>query len=110
MIPLAIAIGIIEDKIANDLTGNKSTKEHLEELKEKFKEKAKNKYSVDIELIRPITQIDKNGDLHNIDHFLFGDVSRVEESENFFIVYTGSEKEYLDICNIQRISVKVVEE
>ena len=36
MIPLAIAIGIIEDKIANDLTGNKSTKEHLEELKEKF--------------------------------------------------------------------------
>ena len=83
---------------------------HQLEKAELRSEKAKNKYSVDIELIRPITQIDKNGDLHNIDHFLFGDVSRVEESENFFIVCTGNEKEYLDICNIQRISIRVVGE
>ena len=44
MIPIAIAIGIIEDKIANDLTGNKTTKQHLEELKHKLKDyKAKPK-------------------------------------------------------------------
>ena len=36
MIPLAIARGIIEDKIANDLTGNKTTKEHLEDIKHKL--------------------------------------------------------------------------
>ena len=48
MIPLAIAIGIIEDKIANDLTGNKSTKEHLEELKEKFIHHKPKKYLVGI--------------------------------------------------------------
>ena len=38
MIPIAIAIGIIEDKIANDLTGSKTTKEHLEDIKHKLKD------------------------------------------------------------------------
>lgn len=37
MIPLAIAIGIVEDKIANDLTSNKTAKEHLEDVAKKFR-------------------------------------------------------------------------
>lgn len=37
MIPLAIAIGIVEDKIANDLTDKKSVKELLEEITDKFR-------------------------------------------------------------------------
>ena len=67
MIPLAIAIGIIEDKIANDLTGNKTTKEHLEDIKHKLKDyKAKPK-KVSIlfidgkESVRPADQIQTDG-------------------------------------------------
>ena len=110
MIPLAIAIGIIEDKIANDLTGNKSTKEHLEELKEKFKEKAKNKFFVDIELKKSITQTDKNGDLRNIDRLQYGEITNIDETNKFIILYKGLEREYIELSNIQRISVRVVEE
>ena len=42
IIPTSIVIGIIEDKIANDITGDSSVKEHLEDVKEKiFKHKPK---------------------------------------------------------------------
>ena len=63
MIPLAIAIGIVEDKIANDLTGNKTTKEHLEDIKHKLiKYKAKPKkvsilFNDGKESVRPTDQI-----------------------------------------------------
>ena len=40
LIPTAIVIGIIEDKIANELTGNnKKTIQHLEDVKEKIKKR-----------------------------------------------------------------------
>ena len=47
MISVGILIGIIEDKIANDLTSNKTPKEHLEDIKNAVKNYKNNlKYQV----------------------------------------------------------------
>ena len=52
MISVGILIGIIEDKIANDLSSGKTTKEHLEDIKETIKNYKNNTtYSISIRLV-----------------------------------------------------------
>lgn len=49
LIPAALISGIIEDKIANELTNNdKSTKKHLEEIKRKIQKHKNDKFDVQI--------------------------------------------------------------
>lgn len=50
VIPMAIVIGIVEDKIANGLTSKKSIKEHLEDIKNEVEnyKPSKNKTQYDL--------------------------------------------------------------
>ena len=96
MISLAIAIGIIEDKIANDLT-SKDTKarECLEDVKAKISRHKPKQYKVEI-------------------HFKQGGVRDTYEDDyeiqgGFFITTSYGEKMYFNKDLINEVNVKAID-
>ena len=53
LIPAALITGIVEDKIANDLTSNdKTTKKHLKEVEERILKRSRKNIPYDVEIFR----------------------------------------------------------
>ena len=92
MIPLAIAIGIIEDKIANDLT-SKDTKarECLEDVKAKISRHKPKQYKVLIQF----------KDFGTVDFI----VDDVEVKDGFIITTSNGQKTYRNKDNIEWLTV-----
>ena len=91
MIPLAIAIGIVEDKIANDLTSNKTPKEHLEDVAKKFRH------------WKPKT---KKVNLYFDKGCLTFEVIKIMAVGNFIEIITENEHTMYNADDIRRIEVK----
>lgn len=77
LVPAALITGIVEDKIANDLTSNdKTTKKHLKEVEEKVLKHSRKNIPYDVEVFR------KNDD----EPLFFTEVTDVHIDNNFLIM------------------------
>lgn len=96
LIPAALITGIVEDKIANDLTSNdKTTKKHLEEIKRKIQKHKDDKFDVQI------FYLDEEEPLY------FSDVSCVH-IENNYLLMTSEEDGLIAITlnNVTQYRIK----
>ncbi len=105
MILTATLIGIIEDKIANDLSSGKTPKEHLEELKETI---LNHKTKLDVKIIFDSPQFDfAVNDYVSTRNFL--GVDGIKDLNNFVVIIEGGDSIYIKNDNIKEIITEIVE-